>query len=303
MNKPTAAALAALLLLASGAAAQRQRYSMDPQWRFTLGDVAGAEQPGFDDRAWRVLDLPHDWSIEGTPRQDAPGGGQVGYFPMGIGWYRKSFRVPGGVKGRVAWLEFDGIYMNADVWLNGQHLGKRPYGYSSYAYDVSKALVPGVNVVAVRVDNSRQPNSRWYSGSGIYRHTWLTLAAPLHVAHWGITLETPRAGVDSTEVVVNTRVESEPAVRGVVLRQVVLDPTGREVARQDMRLDAPAAALNDFRQALPIVAPKLWSPSSPALYTLRTQLLQGGRVVDTLATRFGIRTIAYDKDRGFLLNG
>ena len=304
MNKPIAAALAALLALTSGAAAQRQRYSMDPQWRFNLGDVPGAERPGFDDHAWRMLDLPHDWSIEGTPRQDAPGGGQVGYFPMGVGWYRKAFRIPGGLKDRVAWLEFDGIYMNADVWLNGQHLGKRPYGYSSYAYDVSKALVPGVNVVAVRVDNSRQPNSRWYSGSGIYRHTWLTLAAPVHVAHWGTTVTTPRADSASADVAVRTELENAGTVAGRgVLRALVLDPTGREVARADAPFALEPGVRQAATQSLRVTSPRLWSPASPALYTLRTQLLEGGRVVDALATTFGIRTIAYDKDRGFLLNG
>ncbi len=188
-------ALCATLVLAAPAAAQRARYSMDPGWRFTLGDPPRAEAPGFDDRGWRRLDLPHDWSIEGTPREDAPGGGRVGYFPTGIGWYRKTFRVPSGLNGRVALLEFDGVYMNGDVCLNGHHLGQRPYGYTSFAYDVTRELVPGVNLVAVRVDNSNQPNSRWYSGSGIYRHTWLTLTGPLHVAHRGVGAG-PSTGAD-----------------------------------------------------------------------------------------------------------
>src|SRR5512146_1251433 len=134
--------LVALSTLSAAAplAAQRQRYSMDPGWRFALGDVAGAEAPAFDDRPWRALDLPHDWSIELTPRQDAPGGGSVGYFPTGIGWYRKEFRVPGDLRGRVVELEFDGVYMNSDVWLNGHHLGRRPFGYVSFAYDVTSHL-------------------------------------------------------------------------------------------------------------------------------------------------------------------
>ena len=152
--------LTALSLPATPAAAQRQRLSMDPGWRFTLGDPAGAERPGFDDRQWRRLDLPHDWSIEGAPRQDAPAGGRGGYFPTGIGWYRKAFRLPTGARAREASLEFDGIYLSGDVWINGHHLERRPYGYSSVAYDITAHLVPGVNVVAVRVDNSAQPNSR-----------------------------------------------------------------------------------------------------------------------------------------------
>ncbi|HEU4955032.1 MAG TPA: hypothetical protein VFT28_10680, partial [Gemmatimonadales bacterium] len=147
--------MTALAVAATPAAAQRQRLSMDPGWRFSLDDPAGAEQPRFDDSRWRRLDLPHDWSIEGTPREDAPGGGRVGFFLTGIGWYRKSFRLPAGARGRTAWLEFDGVYMHSDVWINGVHLGRRPYGYIGFAYDVTRHLVPGINVVAVRVDNSR----------------------------------------------------------------------------------------------------------------------------------------------------
>ncbi|MFI5052601.1 MAG: sugar-binding domain-containing protein, partial [Acidimicrobiales bacterium] len=150
----------ALSLATTPALAQRQRLSMDPGWRFSLGDSTGVERPDFDDRAWRRLDLPHDWSIEGTMRQDAPGGGRMGFYPGGIGWYRKAFRLPAGPSDRRAWLEFDGVYMNSDVWINGVHLGHRPYGYISFAYDITAHVVPGVNVVAVRVDNSAMPNSR-----------------------------------------------------------------------------------------------------------------------------------------------
>ncbi len=218
-------------------AAQRQRLSMDPGWRVTLGDPSGAERPGFDDRAWRRLDLPHDWSIEGTPARDAPGGGRMGFFPSGVGWYRKAFRLPAPAREREAWLEFDGVYMNSDVWVNGFHLGRRPYGYSSFAYDVTARLVPGVNVVAVRVDNSLQPNSRWYTGSGIYRHVWLTLVDPLHVAHWGTYVTTPRADSVSADVVVRTRVENDSrAARRGLLRSRVVDGAGREVAHAETTL-------------------------------------------------------------------
>ena len=135
-------------------------------------------------------------------RQDAPGRGQFAFLPGGIGWYRKAFRMPASARGLEALLEFDGVYMNSDVWINGVHLGKRPYGYVSFAYDISHDIVPGVNVVAVRVDNSNQPNSRWYSGSGIDRHVWLTLSDSLHVAHWGTYVTTPRADSTRADVVV-----------------------------------------------------------------------------------------------------
>jgi beta-galactosidase len=277
---------------------------MDPGWRFTLGDPAGAERPSFDDRRWRSLDVPHDWSIEGTPRQDAPGGGRVGYFPGGIGWYRKSFRLPKGASGRDAWLEFDGIHMNSDIWINGVHLGKRPYGYVSFAYDVSRHLVSGVNVVAVRVDNARQPNSRWYTGSGIYRHVWLTMVDPLHIGHWGTGVTTPRADSAAAEVVVRTRVENEDdRTRRGTLRSVVVDSTGREVARADTAFTLAAGAKVELEQRLHMESPRLWSVETPRLYQLRSVVRDGKRAADETMTRFGIRHIEYHKDRGFLLNG
>ncbi len=289
---------------ATPAAAQRQRLSMDPGWRFTLGDPAGAELPKFDDHQWRTLDLPHDWSIEGTPSKDAPGGGRLGYFPMGTGWYRKSFQLPGGTRGHEVWLEFDGVYMNSDVWVNGVHLGHRPYGYISFAYDVTDHLVSGVNVVAVRVDNSRQPSSRWYTGSGIYRHVWLSVVDPLHVGHWGTYLTTPRADSAGADVLARTVVENGYRTpRRGVLRSSVVDSGGREVARVEAPFSLAAGQKIELEQHLEVGTPLLWSVETPHLYTLRSTVTDGGRTTDVLTTTFGIRGIAYDKDRGFLLNG
>ena len=296
--------LAASWIAAAPAAAQRQRLSMDPGWRFVLGDPAGAERPAFDDGGWRRLDLPHDWSIEGTPQQDAPAGGRGGFFPTGIGWYRKAFRLPAAARGRQAWLEFDGVYQNAEVWLNGVPLGRRPYGYSSFAYDITPHLVAGVNVVAVRVDNSLQPNSRWYTGSGIYRHVWLTLVDPLHVGHWGTYVTTPRADSAGADVLVRTNVENGgTAPRRAVLRATVLDDAGREVAHSDSAVALAAGQQLEVAQRLAVAAPRLWSPEAPYLYALRTELLDGAHPVDAVTTPIGIRSIAYDADRGFLLNG
>jgi beta-galactosidase len=296
----------ASLAVAAPARAQRERLSMDPGWRFTLGDPAGAQQPRFDDQDWRHVDLPHDWSIEGTPQQDAPAGGRGGYFPTGTGWYRKAFRMPRGFRrGRSeAWLQFDGVYMNSDVWINGFHLGHRPYGYISFAYDITKHLVPGVNVVAVRVDNSAQPSARWYTGSGIYRHVWLTIVNPLHVGHWGTYVTTPHVDSAAAVVAVRSLVENDGgAARRAVLRELVLDGDGREVARAETTFAAPAGTADTVAQRLRVPAPRLWSVETPNLYTLRTEVLDGGRVVDTALTTFGVRTVAFDKDRGFLLNG
>ena len=305
MMRPVAMLVLGLAALtATRATAQRQRLSMDPGWRFTLGDTAGAEQPGFNDGQWRRLDLPHDWSIEGTPQRDAPGGGRMGYFPSGIGWYRKAFRMPAGSRGNEAWLEFDGVYMNSDVWINGHLLGRRPYGYSSFAYDITPYLVAGVNVVAVRVDNSAQPNSRWYSGSGIYRHVWLTVVDRLHVGHWGTYVTTPQADSTGAVVAVRTRVENDNAAeRRGTLRSVVLDPAGQEVARAETTFAVAAGEKVELDQRLQLATPRLWSVETPNLYSLRSEVLDGGRTADAPLTTFGIRTIAFDKDRGFLLNG
>ncbi|MEO8200296.1 MAG: glycoside hydrolase family 2 TIM barrel-domain containing protein [Gemmatimonadota bacterium] len=293
-----------LCAITNGAVAQRQHLLMDPGWRFSTGDFPGAEAPRFDDRQWRQLDLPHDWSIEGTPKEDAPGGGRVGFFPGGVGWYRKTFRLPAGARNQEVSLEFDGIYMNSDVWINGTHLGMRPYGYIGFAYDITQHLVPGDNVVAVRVDNSRQPNSRWYTGSGIYRHAWLTITSPLNVGHWGTYVTTPRADSTSGDLTVRTKVANQSAAaRRGLLRSIVLDSAGREVARKDIPFTINQGDIVQVDQQLAIAAPHLWSLESPYLYSLRSEVLDGRRMADVTITPFGIRTIAYDKDRGFLLNG
>jgi beta-galactosidase len=301
--------IAMALSSATPAAAQRRRFSMDPGWRFTLGDPTNAQDARFADDEWRELDLPHDWSIEGTPSQDAPGGGQAGYFPGGIGWYRKAFRLPSNARDQQVWLEFDGIYMNSDVWINGVHLGHRPFGYISFAYDVTPHLAEGVNVVAVRVDNSAQPNSRWYTGSGIYRHTWLTLVPPLHVGHWGTTVVTERADSSSADVAARTRIASASSTaRRGVLRSLVLDAQGQQVERIDTPFALDPGADVEIEQRFRLVSPRAWSPERPYLYTLRSVVVEGDGAkappeADLTDTPFGVRTIAYDPDRGFLLNG
>src|SRR5689334_4474331 len=173
--------------------------SFNQNWRFHLSDVANAQDVGFDDGQWRQLDLPHDWSIEGEFNENNPAGTGGGALPGGIGWYRKTFTVPATVKGKLIFIEFDGVYRNSEVWLNGHYLGKRPYGYSTFEYELTPYLNYGAqrNVIAVKVDNSQQPNSRWYSGSGIYRNVWLTTLDPVHVEHWGTYVTTPEVNEQS----------------------------------------------------------------------------------------------------------
>jgi beta-galactosidase len=305
--------LLVVLLLAStayGAAVMpqtpaRQRLLMDYGWSFTTGNPAGAEAPGFDAAGWRTVDLPHDWSIEGPYDENAATTGRGGYLPTGVGWYRRVFELPPGSDGRRVAIEFDGIHQNSDVWINGRHLGSRPNGYISFRYDLTPYLQPGQNVVAVRVDNSKQPNSRWYTGSGIYRHVWLTVTDPLHVGHWGVRVTTPDVQPTGATVALETRVVNEDhGTRDGTLRSVIVDSAGVEVARAESGFSTPAGQDAVVEQQLGLATPALWSPDSPALYTLRTTVLDGaGRTVDQTETPFGVRHITWDADRGFLLNG
>src|SRR5471030_2058173 len=200
MKKHTLAVLALLLTFCATAQITkptRYRLLMDPNWKFKLGEQPLAETLDYVDDNWQTLDLPHDWSIQNGYGQDATTGGGGGYVLTGIGWYRKHFVLPATAKGKQVSIEFDGVYRNSEVWINGHLLGKRPNGYISFAYDVTPYLVKGGNVIAVKVDNSEQPNSRWYSGSGIYRHVWLNLTNPAHIAQWGVQINTPVAEKDS----------------------------------------------------------------------------------------------------------
>jgi beta-galactosidase len=283
----------------------RQRLLMDYGWRFTTGDPADAAAAAFDDRGWRTLDLPHDWSIEGPYDSAAATTGRGGSLPTGVGWYRRTFTMPREWRGRRVTIEFDGVYENSDVWVNGHHLGNRPFGYISFHYDLTPHLVSGENVVAVRVDNSHQPNSRWYSGSGIYRHVWLTVTDPLHVGQWGTYVTTPEIDAAAARVAVRTRiVNAGTAERRGRIRSVILDGSGREVARAEEAFTLAGGRDAEVAQQLRVDTPVLWSLEAPVRYTLRTTLLdRTGRTVDETRTPFGIRHIAYEADRGFLLNG
>lgn len=288
------------------AAAVRMHESFDQGWRFARDGAPGAEQPGFNDANWRRLDLPHDWSIEGPYDAGAPTGGPGGFLPTGVGWYRKHFKVPAGFKGRQVTIRFDGVYMDSTVWINGHELGRWPFGYSSFHYDLTPHLNYGdaPNVIAVRVDNSRQPNSRWYSGSGIYRHVWITATDPLRVADWGTYVTTPVVTAETATVRIRTRVKNDRAAAAPAsLRSEIVGPDGQVVATVESEQAVPAGAEQAFDQSVVVLAPQRWSPETPALYTLRTTVKSGGETTDDYSTTFGIRDLIYDVDRGFLLNG
>ena len=282
--------------------AARIRESFDFGWKFLKGDSPGAQQPEFSDSAWRSVDLPHDWSIEGPFSEQEKAQGSL---PTGIGWYRKRFRVPESYKDRTVVIEFDGIYQNSEVWINGQYLGKRPYGYVAFSYDLSPHLNAGRdNVIAVKVDNSRQPNCRWYSGSGIYRHTWLLATNQLHVAYWGTFVTSPRVSKNAATVQVKTRVKNErKASATCVLSTSLLDRDGKTVQTAEATQQIAPAGEYEFVQQVSVDKPRLWSVADPYLYKVHTTVSEQGRVVDEYDTPTGIREALFDADKGFLLNG
>ncbi len=286
----------------------RSRTSFDFDWRFRRGEAARAQQVGFDDTAWRKLNVPHDWSIEGPFVQSNATSQRGGFAPCGVAWYRKTFEFRKAWTGRKVFIEFDGIFCNGQVWINGHSLGSRPIGYVGYQYDLTEHLKPGKNVLAVKCDTTLQPNSRWYTGAGIYRHVWLTVTDPVHVGHWGTFVTTPKIAADAATVAVRTTVANARAEAAkIVLVSIVIDADdadGKNLATAEATVDLPAGGRKDVEQTLSVPKPKLWSPSSPNLYLLRTLVTTvDGRGVDDYETTFGIRTIRFDVDKGFFLNG
>jgi beta-galactosidase len=283
---------------------ERQKLLFDDDWRFQQGDQTSTEEISFDDSKWRILNIPHDWSIEGIYDKDAPTGGSGGYLPTGIGWYRKHFQINKDDLSGVTWIEFDGVYMNSDVWINEHHLGNHPYGYTSFYYELTQYLKEGDNVIAVRVDNSLQPNTRWYTGSGIYRNVWLVKVNPLHISHWGVTVSTPTVSKDFVSVEVKTMIENRSTKPGKgLLRLVLINNYGQEVVNAEQTFLSSNDKTIELRENLSIKSPELWSIESPNLYKLHSRIIEGGKIVDEVTTNIGLREIKYDFDKGFFLNG
>ena len=283
-----------------------RRSSFDDGWTFTKGDIPDAQLPQSTVGSWTPVIIPHDWSISGPFSETEPCGSSGAYLPTGIGWYRKSFQLPRADAGRRILLQFDGVYQCSDVWINGQHLGTRPYGFTTFYYDLTPHLHFGTqpNVVAVRVDNSHQPNLRWYSGSGINRHTWLIDTGPVYIDQWGTGVTTPQITPQTAIVEVSTRVRNNTAQSAsCTLRTALLDQNGSAVQSAESAAEIPAGGDHLFVQRIAVPQPKLWSHTTPSLYSARQVLLQRGAEVDTATTPFGIRTIQFDADKGFLLNG
>jgi beta-galactosidase len=291
-------------MTAAKPAPPRQELAADAGWKFLLGDPAGADAPSFADASWRTVDLPHDWSIESKPDKDNPSGAGGGFFPNGTGWYRKAFNAPEDWKGKRVSIEFDGVYRDATVYLNGHRLGTHPYGYTAFSFDLTPDLTSGANVLAVRVDNSAQPNSRWYSGSGIYRHVHVIVTDPTHVAHWGVFVTTPEVSNSSAKVSIRTRVANESAQpAGVTVETTLFDKAGNKAGSVQSKLTITPTNEAEASQEIAVANPALWSPDSPALYRAVSQIRKDGKLIDEVTTPFGIRSLSWSAERGLLLNG
>jgi len=303
-----AAGLIALLspALRAQTAPARIRETFDFEWKFFKGDAAGAQQPEFNDSAWKSVELPHDWSIEGPFAENEPTGGPGGYVPTGVGWYRKRFRLPESYGDRQVFVEFDGVMENSEVWINGHYLGKRPYGYSSFSYDLKPHLNFGArdNLIAVRADNSHQPNSRWYTGSGIYRHTWLVVTSPVHVAQWGTYIAISQMTGDFAMVRVRTRLANDGKTHSnCTLVTTLLDKDGKAIQTAEGKQDLDAGSDLEVVQQIAVRNFNPWSLENPYLYKVRSVVQEQDRVVDEYETTVGFRQAVFDADKGFLLNG
>ncbi len=283
----------------------RVRESFDFNWKFCRGDFPSAHLPDFSDAGWQAVSLPHDWSIEGPFDANAASRDCGAYLPTGIGWYRKRFRVLKSYTDKKLTVEFDGVYQNSEVWVNGKWLGKRPYGFVPFYYDITPDIdVARENVIAVRVDNSHQTNCRWYSGSGIYRHSWLLATNDVHIAPWGTFISTPQVSNDSASVHVSTKIQNEGSTTArCTLITSLFEQDGRLVQTAEGTQEISPASELEFVQTIDIEKPHLWSVENPYLYKLQSTVRAEAGNVDECEIPVGIRQPVFDADRGFLLNG
>ncbi|WP_010136722.1 glycoside hydrolase family 2 TIM barrel-domain containing protein [Ochrovirga pacifica] len=278
----------------------QQHINIDKGWKFIQKDDVGAEKVNYHDDDWRQLNLPHDWSIEGEYKETHPMGDQCGYLPAGIGWYRKTINVPKEWKNKHVEIAFEGVFMNSTVWANGIKLGERPYGWISFAYDISTIVKNSETITfAVRVDNSKQPSARWYTGSGIYSHVWMDVKNPTHIVRDGVFVKTKE-----NQVTITTELETYQNKKNqkTTLITSIEDAKGNRLVtnKQKTKVESQIVAL---QEVFTIQNPKMWSPESPYLYTLVSEVMVKGKIVDVVKTRFGLRDIQWKAATGMWLNG
>ncbi len=311
MNRQLKLLLLAILLitgLTTSTKAQessKRKQLFDYNWKFYLGDEPKASANDFADKNWRTLDLPHDWSIEGNVDPKNPMGNDGGYFPAGIGWYRKTFTVPTGWKDKYVSIYFEGVYMNSEVFINGKPLGVHPYGYTTFSYDLTPYLSIGKeNTLSVKVDNSQQKNCRWYSGSGIYRHVWMVVTNPVHVANWGTVITTPEVSAKNASIQIKTLVKNETnQTQSIILKTSLGAANTKNAGNSQSKVDLPANGEKEITQTINISNPLLWTPESPNLYQAQIELLEDKKTIDETQTPFGIRSLKFTAEKGFQLNG
>ncbi len=294
------------LFTISKAQTSRKIIPFDNDWKFIHEDISGAEQPGFNDAAWRSLNVPHDWSIEGPYDRNNPTGRGGGYLPAGIGWYRKTFTLENNDLLQLANIEFDGVMANSDVWINGYHLGKRPNGYSSFQYELNGHLNYGgkKNVLAVRADNTIQPASRYYTGAGIYRHVRLILTNPVHITQWGNFVSTTDVTAAKATVNIQTKIANQTLSKiTVTVHTDIIAPDGKKVAQAET-VQKIGGGHQEIAQYNPAFAnPALWDVEHPQLYKAVTTVRADQKIIDEVTVSFGIRSIQFDANTGFMLNG
>jgi len=305
-----------LLNLSTNAQNARQESLFDDNWRFYKGDVAGAEAPAFSDASWRNIDLPHDWSIENLPDQkpgevvgpfskNSPGTTATGYTMGGTAWYRKTFTLKAGEPYTQTIINFDGVYMNCEVYVNGKLLAKHPYGYTPFDVDISTALKPAgqPNIIAVKVPNEGK-NSRWYSGSGIYRHVYLIRKQPVRLAQNGVWVNTESLSADRARIKVSAIVENTTTPWAAFQLLIkLISPDGKLAGSVKVPVTKRPSAGKQIDQYITVTRPKAWSVEKPDLYTAQVEVISNGKVLDRTKTAFGIRTIHFDATTGFTLNG
>ena len=299
----------ALACLACDVDSPRNEQKLGFDWKFSLAKTIEATEaktsdPDFSDQQWDTVRVPHDWSIVGEYAKDNPSGGQGGYLPTGVGWYRRSIQMDELDPTKQYLLLFDASFMNTEVWLNGQKVGSRPYGYVSFYFDISPHLQAGRNVLAVRVNNEDAPNARWYPGCGIYGDVTLIEKNKVNFDQWGVFVTTPSVTTDKASIAVEFALNNgTDKAQQAIVESIVLDATGRQVATTSKKVKLRTEQQTATKVTMELDSPSLWAPETPSLYTLVSTVKIDNQIVDKDETRFGVRSLRFDPNEGFFLNG
>ncbi|MDB4583320.1 hypothetical protein N9164_09225, partial [Draconibacterium sp.] len=302
MNLKNSLTIAFLLSTFVGFTQVRQKQNFNENWKFTLTDSVVYQKTKCDDSNWRVLNLPHDWSVEGEFNEN--NSGRNAFLPGGTAWYRKSFELPEEYKGKSIEIQFDGVYKNAKLWVNNILVGIQHDGYTSFRNDITELLHPEeVNTIALRVDNSIQPNCRWYTGSGIYRNVWLNVTNQTHLETWGTFITTPKVTKQEASVKIVSTIRNMDKAGEFVVKTEIYNPEGVKVVEEASPIKLGNYQSTDITQYLRVESPQRWSLDMPAVYTATTTILRANEIIDEYSSSFGIRTLEFDADKGFFLNG